>query len=304
MAIRRPNRFVATSSATISRMKSRRAEDDVVSEGGWVGRAVTAEGDLVNRTDSSKDTGSPNVERSVVERQGGRRRACRAGMRIPFIVAISAVAAFAAVACHHDGSTSPTSSSTNGYAITVDSGIGGQTAVVGTSITIRVHVKKDSQPAPGLTVTWGTGTGSSGTVSSKTSTTDASGAASVTWTMGDTAGVYALTASTSGVSATITATAIGGVATGLSKVSPDSQAVVAGATTLLTARAIDKFGNPSPNISITWAATGGTLSATATTTGPSGNASVNFTTSSTPATYTITATAAGLGSVTFKVVGF
>jgi adhesin/invasin len=223
-------------------------------------------------------------------------------MRSSLIVAISALTSVAIAACHHDSSTGPQTSSANGFAITIDSGISGQNVPVGGQIIARVHVTKDSLPAPGLTVSWSASAGH-GTLSSPTSVTDAGGGASVTWTVGDTAGTNTLDAATSGVAVTIFATGIGGSAISLSRVSPDSQLVVAGATTLVVARAIDKFGNGSPNVTVTWTTTGGSLSASTTMTGSAGNASVNFTTGATPGTYTVTATAAGLGSVTFKVLG-
>lgn len=223
-------------------------------------------------------------------------------MRNLIVVAV-ALAAVGVVACHHD-STSPTTTNTvNGYSITIDSGISGQTATVGTPITVRVHLTKDSVAAPNEAITWTVSVGS-GKVSPASSVTDANGAASAVWTMGDTAGTNELVAATPNVSVTVFATGIGSAGVKLSKASPDSQAVVAGATTSLIVRAVDAFGNGAPNLIITWTATGGTLSAPSTTTGVSGNAVVNFTTGATPATYTVTASAGALGSASFKVVGF
>ena len=227
-------------------------------------------------------------------------------MRNVIVMAVSA-AAVAVVACKNDSTSPAGSSSTNdGYAITIDSGISGQTATVGTPIAVSIHVTKDSvNPAPGLTITWTVSQGN-GKVTPASSVTDANGAASAVWTMGDTAGSNELVALASGpnISVTVFATSIGAAATKVSKVSPDSQAVVAGATTSLIVRAVDAFGNGSPNLNVTWTATGGSLSATTTTTGTSGNAVVNFTTGTTPGTYTVTADAGALGTATFKVVGF
>ena len=208
------------------------------------------------------------------------------------------------LACHHD-STGPDNGSavSDGYDITIDSGISGQTATVGTPITVRVHLTHDSVPAPNVTITWAVSLGH-GKVSPTTSVTDANGGASTVWTLGDTAGSNEMVASTPNVSVTVFATGTGGAAVKLTKVSPDSQAVVAGATTSLAVTAVDAFGNGSPNLTVTWSATGGSLSATTTTTGNSGNAVVNFTTGTTPATYTITANAGALGTASFKVVGF
>lgn len=241
-----------------------------------------------------------------MERQGGRRREWIGSMRNVIVMAVSA-AVVAVLACKSDTTSPSGGGSTNdGYTITIDSGISGQTATVGTPINVSIHVTKDSvNPAPGLTITWTVSQGN-GKVSPATSVTDANGAASTVWTMGDTAGSNELVAFASGpnISVTVFATSIGGAAVKLSKVSPDSQAVVVGATTSLVVTAVDAFGNGAPNFPVTWTATGGSLSATTTTTGITGNAVVNFTTGTTPATYTVTANAGALGTASFKVVGF
>jgi adhesin/invasin len=127
--------------------------------------------------------------------------------------------------------------------------------------------------------------------------------ATATWTLGDTARVYTLTAAITGASVTLQATAGAGDATVFTKVSPDTLVVAAGASTLITARAVDKFGNPVPGVVVAWTTTGGALTAATTTTGASGNAEVAFSSDPSPRSYTITATAAGLGATTFTVVG-
>ena len=78
---------------------------------------------------------------------------------------------------------------------------------------------------------------------------------------------------------------------------------MAGANTLLTVRVTDKSGNSVPGVSVSWSATGGALTAATTVTGPSGNGQVVFSTETVKKSYTVTATAAGLGALTFKVVG-
>jgi hypothetical protein len=127
--------------------------------------------------------------------------------------------------------------------------------------------------------------------------------AAATWTLGDTARVYTLTAAITGASVTLQTTATAGDPVAMSKVSHDTLVVAAGASTLVTVRAVDKLGNPVAGVVVSWASTGGALTAATTTTGASGNAEVAFSTDPTPRSYTINATATGLGTATFIVVG-
>jgi len=219
-----------------------------------------------------------------------------------------AVLAAVAVACSSDrtggtGPTTPTDSSTVGLTVSVDSGFADRTAVVGTTVPAHVHVTKAGQPAAGVTVAWTVSTGG-GTVSAASSVSDASGAAVTSWTLNDTVRVSTLTAAVVGVSSTtLQVTTIGGAAAAVVKASADSVAVVAGSSTLLTVRVTDKTGNPVTGAAVAWTATGGSLTTTTTTTGASGNGQVVFSTDGTPKSYTVTATVAGIGALTFKVVG-
>jgi adhesin/invasin len=213
-----------------------------------------------------------------------------------------------ATACSHDTTSSPspstpgTSTSSSGLNITVDSTFANRTAVVATAIPAAVHVTLSGQASAGVTVSWIVPAGG-GSVSPASTTTDASGVATATWTLGDTARVYTLTAAITGASVTLQATARAGDAAVFTKVSSDTLVVAAGASTLITARAVDKFGNPVPGVVVAWTTTGGALTAATTTTGASGNAEVAFSSDPSPRSYTITATAAGLGATTFTVVG-
>jgi adhesin/invasin len=218
--------------------------------------------------------------------------------------------AAAAAACSSDsgsgGSTSPTTPttpSTNGIAITVDTALAARTAVVGSVLPASVHVTQNGQPAPNISVTWTVSAGG-GSVAAATTVSDASGIATNTWTLSDTARVSILTAGIVNVaSVTLQATTTAGPPAAVVKVSADSVVVVAGATTLLTVRVTDKTGNPVPGVSVSWAASGGALTTTTTTTGSSGNGQVVFSTDASPKSYTVTATVAGIGALTFKVVG-
>jgi len=216
-----------------------------------------------------------------------------------------------AVACSSDSSssgsssnpTTPTTPTTTGYSVTVDSVFATRTAMVGTSLPSEVHVTLNGQPAAGVTITWTVSTGG-GTANPTTSTTNSSGVATTVWTLGDTVRTSTLTGGIVAVSAAnLSVTTTAGPATAIVRASADSVAVVAGGSTLLTARVTDKSGNAVPGATVTWAATGGSLTPGTSVTGPSGNADVVFSTDGAPKSYTVTATVAGIGALTFKVVG-
>jgi len=214
------------------------------------------------------------------------------------------------VACSSDSSsgttetpTTPTTPSPNARAVTVDSAFAIRTAMVGTSIPAEVHVTQNGQPASGVTVTWSVSTGG-GTANPTTSLTNSAGVATTTWTVSDTVRTSKLTGGITGESsAVLQVTTTAGPATTLVRAGPDSVAVVAGSSTLITARVTDKSGNSVSGVSVGWTSTGGSLTATTTVTGASGNGQVVFSTDPAPRSYTVTATVAGIGALTFKVVG-
>jgi hypothetical protein len=197
------------------------------------------------------------------------------------------------------GSDSSTTSS--GLTIVVDSATNNDTGAVATAIPIRVHVTQSGAGVASTTVTWAVVTGN-GTLSGSTSVTDATGLATVNWTLGDTAGANSVTASITGGAITIAATSVGATAFGMSKISVDSQSVVAGGAVQLVARVIDRFGNAVLNANVNWSADGGTIVSPSTISGANGNASENFVTPSTPGLYNITASVPNVASVTFKVL--
>ena len=91
-----------------------------------------------------------------------------------------------------------------------------QTGIVGEPLPddLRVVVTRDGAPAPGITVTWSTASGSLDPTSSET---DADGVSSSTWTLGTTLGNVAAAASVpnaTGSPETFAATAIAGTPTG------------------------------------------------------------------------------------------
>jgi adhesin/invasin len=222
-------------------------------------------------------------------------------------IAVVSMIALAA-ACSSDSPTTPvattgdTTKTAAGVTVEVDSASANQTVTVGTATTVRVHVTQSTTPVSGATVTWAV-TGGGGSVSAASSITDATGVASVVWTMGDTVGTNTLSATASGATIVVTDTSLVGAISSLVKVSPDSQAVVSGGLVALNARAVDRFGNGVPSVAINWTTTDGSLSTTATTSGLKGSVTTNLLTGSAPATYFVTAVLPGLASVTFKVVG-
>lgn len=216
----------------------------------------------------------------------------------------AAGALLGAAACSDDSNTAPLVATS----ISVVAASNAQTGVVGTALAAPVTVTVTDQNGAAMSnavVNWSVIAGG-GSVASATSTTDASGNASIVWTLGNTIGVDSLKATlTTGASATITATAIAGVATTLSKASGDAQSVPVGATSgPMVVKLTDLFGNPVAGATVSWSvAGGGALSASSTTTDANGMAQVTLTADPTPAAYTITATAGALTAVVFTANG-
>jgi hypothetical protein len=213
----------------------------------------------------------------------------------------------AVAACSSDngssGGTGPGNPPATAYSVSADSSFLDRTALIGTSLDTKVHVELGGQPSANVTVSWFTAVGS-GATSAKTSTTDASGNASITWTLSDTAHVNTLTATAGTGSVNLTATSTPGPPSAIARATADSTLLVAGASTLLSVRVVDAFGNRVSGVQVSWSSTGGSLSTQSSTTGSAGNADVVFMTAPAPATYSVMATAPGLSAISFKVVGF
>jgi hypothetical protein len=218
-----------------------------------------------------------------------------------------AAAVIAAAACSHD-STSP---STNNnpppppptlFSVTLDSGVVDSiTAPAGTIVPVRVHVALQGQVMPGVAVKWAIGSGR-GALSADSTTTDSLGVASVLWTLSDTIGLNSITAAVGDGSVTWRVAGIAGAASSIVKVSADSDLVVTGGTLPLTARVVDRHGNPVAGATVEWTSSAGDLSVMSAPSGQTGDAETNFTAPGTPGTYTITATLPGRASVIFEVV--
>lgn len=174
----------------------------------------------------------------------------------------------------------------------------GQTGTVGNPLAnpLRVLVTLSGAPLSGQTITWGTsGTGSA--VTPPTSVTDATGIATTTWTINQTAGAQSATATLAGATGspvTFSATGTPRDAAFLSVVSGNNQSGSPGAALAnpLKVKAADQFGNGVLGINVDWAVTNGTatVGSPSSSTDATGVAQVGVTLGATPGPVTITAT--------------
>jgi plastocyanin len=188
-----------------------------------------------------------------------------------------------------------------------------QTGVAGTALTspIRVRVTQGGVAHGGTAVTWaaaGTGAG----VSPASSTTDADGIASTTWTLPHGAGsatATATVATASGSPVNFSATVTAAAASQLALSSGNNQTAPAGSELPDPFRVVvrDGFGNPVAGTAVTWAVTAGNGSITpaSSTTSASGIAQAVLTLGPDAGGNTATATGTGLSGspVTFSATG-
>jgi adhesin/invasin len=193
-----------------------------------------------------------------------------------------------------------------GNGITADAASNNQTTSAGHALTlpVAVHVTdQNGNPIANVTVTW-TVVDGAGTTATQSSATDASGAASTTWTLDTLARVDSLQASIfAGTSVFITATGMPNAPVAEMKMSGDAQTDASGSMSApFVIKVVDQFGNPVAGVAIAWAETGsGTLSAVSTITDANGMSSVTLQLGATGA-YMVTATAGALAVATFSVV--
>jgi len=213
-----------------------------------------------------------------------------------------------AAACSGEGSSSSPSDPNNPqtpatfYVVTLDSGVVDSiSAPAGSIVPVRVHVTSGGIPVSAMSVAWTVGSGH-GALSAASTSTDTLGVTSVLWTLGDTVGLNSITAVAGDGSVTWRVAGTAGAASAIVKVSADSDAVVAGGTLPLTARVLDRHGNPVPGATVEWTSSGGELSVKSAPSGSTGDAETNFTAPATAGTYTITASLPGRASVTFEIV--
>ena len=193
--------------------------------------------------------------------------------------------------------TSPSVTTTLGPAAKYVVGVSSASPVAGAAITVTAQltdVNGNSVATAGRTVTW-SATGTGGSFASPTSTTNATGAATVSFTTATTTTSYTIIA-TDNSSLTGSSAAVATVAGPPAKyiVASSANAISVGGQLTITAQLSDANGNAavSAGHTVTWSSStsgGSFASATATTNG-SGVASVIYTTPTTPASFTITAT--------------
>ena len=186
-----------------------------------------------------------------------------------------------------------------------------QSAPVNSELPLPLVVRvsdASNNPIPGQQVTWEVTGG--GSVSSATTVTGADGTASVTRTLGPTAGQQTAVASAPGLAGspvTFTHTATPGGAAGVNKVSGDGQSAQAG-TELgapLVVRVLDAEQNPIPNRAVTWIVTGGggSVSQENSTTNAQGEASTRWTLGPAAGSNSLNAVVSGVGTATFTATG-
>jgi hypothetical protein len=182
-----------------------------------------------------------------------------------------------------------------------------QTGLVKTALPIALTVQlQDPYNGPiqtaGVPVTFKS---TAGTLSNPTATTNASGQASTTYTLGPKTGVFTVTASSSGyASATFTETAALGQPASVSISSGNSQKAPVN-TKLplpLTVKVKDLEGNGIPGIQVTFSdgGAGGTLGSPVAVSDSTGIASTTYTTGTTAGAINITASVTGLTPAVFK----
>jgi plastocyanin len=199
------------------------------------------------------------------------------------------------LACGGDGGGSPSTTTT--IAKANPSGDAQTDTVLATlPDPYRVLITRDGAPAQGVTVTWSVPVGQ-GSVSATSTTTGADGVASVTRTLGPTAGTQTAQASTAGAPAvSFSATAGAGNAAVLEMASGTARTGAVNGSLTHSARAEDAHGNPKQGVVIHWAVHegSGTLLPTENATGGDGIAASTRTLGPDVGTYTDTATSAGL----------
>jgi plastocyanin len=176
-----------------------------------------------------------------------------------------------------------------------------QSGVVGQPlpVAIRVTVTEAGQPRPGATVSWSTTT-AGGSLSEPSTTTDNSGDATNTWTLGTVAGPQTAQASLSGAGGspvTFNATGTPDAPEELSQSGGDGQEgpINSELPELLSVKVSDQYGNGVPGVGVDWATTGDAeLSAANVITDASGTSAVGVVLGGTEGSIVITATSEGL----------
>ncbi|HEX3866808.1 MAG TPA: Ig-like domain-containing protein [Gemmatimonadaceae bacterium] len=177
---------------------------------------------------------------------------------------------------------------------------GGQTGKAGSALAQPAVVRvtaSDGVGVAGVPVSFIPPSG--GKVGAASVTTDGSGSASTSLTLGGTAGPQAFAAVAEGFNVGITATATAAAPANIVVVSGGGQkdTVKRVLQLPLVAKVTDQFGNATPGIAVSWSRIGaGTPSATSTTTGADGTTSITYTFGTTTGTESISASVAGVSA--------
>ena len=212
------------------------------------------------------------------------------------------VGLLAAIACGGDKSVSPSVPATiAANSSTSLTGVAGSAVSPSPSVIVR---DENGEPAGGVAVSFAV-VGGGGSVSAASAETDGSGVATVSWTLGTTAGPNALSATTGTLTAvTFTATGTAGAAASLTKSAGDNQTAAPG-TAVAVRPAVtvkDANGNPKSGVVVTFgvASGGGSVTGATATSNDAGVATVgSWTLGPGAGVNTLTASATGLPSVTF-----
>jgi adhesin/invasin len=171
---------------------------------------------------------------------------------------------------------------------------------------VVVVTDASGNPIPNVPIQW-TVTGG-GSVSATETLTGSDGRASVTRTLGPTAGLQSTEASSpvslAGSPVVFTHTATAGGASGVVIVSGDNQSAQAGTALAnpLVVQVLDAQGNPIPNRAVTWVVAEGAVNPETSTTDAQGHASTIWTVGSTPGAKTANAVVSGVGTATFNAI--
>jgi len=204
----------------------------------------------------------------------------------------------AAAACSSDGGTTPTTTATQ---IAIQSG-NNQVAAAGTALAPLQALLRDAANAPvqGVTVNWAVGAGG-GSVSAATSVSGVDGIASITRTLGASAGAQTTTATRAGLAGSpltfnAIATIQGATQIALAAASGNNQTDTVLAT-LATPYAVlvrDHNNAPVASVTVTWTAPSGTILPATSQTNASGVATATRTLGAAAGALTAQAAVAGL----------
>jgi hypothetical protein len=220
----------------------------------------------------------------------------------PALLYLVIVVLLASIGCGSDKTVAPPAATTiAANSSTSLSGVAGSAVSPSPSVVVQDQY---GDPMPGVPVSF-TVLGGGGSVSSASVATDASGIATVSWSLGTTVGQNALQASADTLPAiTFTATGTAGPAASMTKTAGDNQSSTPGAT-LPVAPSVtvkDANGNTTAGVAVTFAVAsgGGSITGATATTNASGVATVgSWTLGPAAGGNTLTASAAGVASVTF-----